>query len=240
MFYANRVTDYADIESNLLSSFKEKCYICECKIGKDYEFDHRIPTFANKEDKRLLENWNLFLSCGTCNKIKGVRFFQTSCECKCGNGYLGIIDCTKCDPNKLISLCIDDENTITITEKERTPCTEFTMHLLKMIYCGEPKEKMKIKKLANLIDSIGDQHSKCSDIVRKLKLRIKYNVLEDEINNLVDELVTTIRPDSPFSAFKRTYLEQMCESAKNCTLKSKLKEALDRADTERASTFDCI
>ena len=64
--------DGEDVKAQLLEDLHEKCYICERKLGTDFEIEH----FKSKTNyPELRQEWtNLFLACGYCNKKKSSSF----------------------------------------------------------------------------------------------------------------------------------------------------------------------
>ena len=64
--------DGEDVKAQLLEDLHEKCYICERKLGTDFEIEH----FKSKNNyPELRQEWtNLFLACGYCNKKKSSPF----------------------------------------------------------------------------------------------------------------------------------------------------------------------
>lgn len=64
--------DGEDVKAQLLEDQHEKCYICERKLGTDFEIEH----FKSKNNyPGLRQEWtNLFLACGYCNKKKSSSF----------------------------------------------------------------------------------------------------------------------------------------------------------------------
>lgn len=64
--------DGEDVKKQLLEDQHEKCYICERKLGTDFQIDH----FKSQENYgSLRQEWkNLFLACGYCNGKKSDRF----------------------------------------------------------------------------------------------------------------------------------------------------------------------
>lgn len=64
--------DGEDVKAQLLEDLHEKCYICERKLGTDFEIEH----FKSKNNyPELRQEWtNLFLACGYCNKKKSSSF----------------------------------------------------------------------------------------------------------------------------------------------------------------------
>ncbi|MDR1410280.1 MAG: hypothetical protein LBJ12_08515 [Oscillospiraceae bacterium] len=118
MFYVVRTNSCCiQTAEELAEDFHHKCYICERKEIDRPEIEHRIPRSANKNDKNLLNGWNLFYACSRCNGagFKGEGFSNSSALCCHGHGYLGIIDCTSCDPNDFIDLDIDVDGNVKIS-----------------------------------------------------------------------------------------------------------------------------
>ena len=64
--------DGEDVKAQFLEDLHEKCYICERKLGTDFEIEH----FKSKNNyPELRQEWtNLFLACGYCNKKKSSSF----------------------------------------------------------------------------------------------------------------------------------------------------------------------
>ena len=64
--------DGEDVKAQLLEDQHEKCYICERKLGTDFEIEH----FKSKNNyPELRQEWtNLFLACGYCNRKKSSSF----------------------------------------------------------------------------------------------------------------------------------------------------------------------
>lgn len=222
MFYAQRKL------GNLRGTFFEKCYICEAKhiLGEE---EHRIPKSANISDKNLQDETNLFWACKKCNGKKGYNFFEVSSECKYGNGYVGIIDCTKCDPNKFIKLKISlndcYKHKITISVKNNAPCVEFTIRLLDKVYgnenvvCDNDIENLKLH-IAQEIRNIDSE-------IDKLHCEVCRGQSEEEINSLKEGIIKLLLPFSPFSAFKLTYVEETYEISPYSDFKNILREILN-------------
>ena len=64
--------DGEDVKAQLLEDLHEKCYICERKLGTDYEIEH-FKSINNYPGLR--QEWtNLFMACGYCNKKKSSSF----------------------------------------------------------------------------------------------------------------------------------------------------------------------
>lgn len=58
--------DGEDVKAQLLEDQHEKCYICERKLGTDFEIEHLK---SQENYSKLQRDWsNLFLACGYCNR----------------------------------------------------------------------------------------------------------------------------------------------------------------------------
>lgn len=211
MFYVkieNEQEDRNPDTKRLQYTFRNKCYICEDKAIKDGTVEHRIPKVVGKTYESLS---NLFWACSRCNFIKGDRFYEPSNECQHTNGYCGIIDCTKCDPNEYISIIVslDWKVEINIVEKKYAPCIKHTASLLREVYC--PTGKMDTIKLGALKGSIIDQ---LEPLENRLKhLYNDYMVIprmpRDVIDDHKKEIIDYVSPKKPFFALKLSYIEEM-------------------------------
>lgn len=221
MFYAKRII------GNLRGTFFDKCYICEANdiLGEE---EHRIPKSANISDENLQDETNLFWACKKCNGRKGYQFFKVSNECKYGNGYVGIIDCTKCDPNKYIKLKIrlNDcyKHKITISVKNDAPCVKLTICLLNKVYGS--KNGMCDNDIDNLKLHIAQEIRDIDSIIDKLHCAVRHGQNEMVINSLKERIIILLLPNSPFSAFKLTFVEETYEKAPDSEFKNILSEIL--------------
>lgn len=219
MFHAERKPE------DIRGTFFEKCYICETAdiFGEE---EHRIPKSANKSDENFLQESNVFWACSRCNHKKGHSYFEKSNKCKYGNGYLGIIDCTKCDPNQYIKMKISEDykHEILITEKRYAPCVEFTVRLLNNIYCSKKKMDADI---SNLKSKIIIEVNKVNLAVDLLYNEVYGGQSKIKIQGFKTNIIEYLLPSAPYSAFKRTFLEETYEIVPNGTFKDILKEILD-------------
>jgi hypothetical protein len=218
-------SNYVKNIDGLRDDFFEKCYICERKISDGesrLQIEHRIPKTADITDKNLLNDWNLFYACSRCNGsgMKGNNYYEKSCKCKYGNGYLGIIDCTNCDPHDYIVLKFELDllrlGKITVTPIKNAQCAQcvpFTKNLLEKIYGCDCI--MDDRNITNLKRAIYSQLSKLREKADQLWLAVKGNASESDIHKLRQDLLDQISPDSQFSAFKRTYMEELCDTSSN-------------------------
>ncbi len=218
MFYAKRKS------GDIRNTFFGKCYICENDdILGDKE--HRIPQNANKSDNNLQRETNIFWACRRCNRKKSYDYFAISNKCTYGNGYVGIIDCTMCDPYQYIKIRIskDIKREITVTAKKYAPCVEFTVSLLSDIYCGTKKMD---EDLPNLKSRIIIEVDKVFLAASLLFNEVCGGQSEEKINRYKRNIIEYTLPSEPFSAFKRTYLEEEYNSAPAGRFKDILKEIL--------------
>ena len=64
--------DGEDVKAQLLEDLHEKCYICERKLGTDFEIEHLR---SQEKYSKLQKEWsNLFMACGYCNRKKSSSF----------------------------------------------------------------------------------------------------------------------------------------------------------------------
>ena len=168
--------------SALVEDCYGKCYICENDKATTLNVEHRIPY---RGDVSLKYDWqNLFLSCGHCNNIK--RDF-----------YDNILDPTKCDPEKNISLSLNTDTliesvvVITLSDDESS---KQTSELLSYVYNGGATA-IKDVECAILRNEI----SSC--IARFLQYIKSYHEEPDEGYEAIIE--KEILRSSAFAAFKR-------------------------------------
>ncbi|PBC67166.1 HNH endonuclease [Fibrobacter sp. UWS1] len=67
---------YSDdsVSEAIINDQSGKCYLCERKLGTDYEVEHLT---SQKGDESLINEWdNLFVACGYCNRKKSNSFDQ--------------------------------------------------------------------------------------------------------------------------------------------------------------------
>lgn len=209
MFYVkitNEGEDRADKEKSRYI-FQKKCYICESELTKGGHIEHRIPKCAGKKFETL--NSNLFWACLSCNGKKGYGFYEPSNECQYTDGYCGIIDCTKCDPNKYIGIRFIDElrTEIEIFEKKYAPCNKHTIPLLKKIHC--PQGEMDDADLRELKNEIINYLGPLKMQMSKLFNDYKSNAPESEMNEDKKNILDCASPDKPFFAIKYTYIEDL-------------------------------
>lgn len=248
MFKVERTRgNYSSQNTNLYYDFHRKCYICECSLidRTDFETEHRIPQSKFVDDS-LSEDWNKFLACRDCNGRKRVEYTKRSGDCPCGQGYLGIIDCTQCDPHYFIVLKIDyaNEDEIVIETKNvksLPPCAEYTINLLTDIYSGDCKTPMRNEKVSILISKAISEHTNCFDTLRQLRTKVRHNTDKLAIEQLSEELIKLLSPDSPFSAFKRTYIEEEYKHSNDGSkIKGVLKKILADPRLHTAEAMCCV
>lgn len=214
MFYVEIKNEEEDRgEQNLRYTFYEKCYICEDDASRDGQKEHRIPVSANMTNESLKKSSNLFWACSRCNSKKRHGYYQRSNECKHTEGYCGIIDCTKCDPNEYISIraSSDLKMEIDIIVKKYAPCIKNTVSLLRAIYC--PTEKMDTTKLGVLKEHINEQLGELD--IKLRNLYIAYQVRPEKpksvINRLKKEIIDFASLEKPFFALKLSRIEEICD-----------------------------
>jgi len=130
----------------ICKDFHGKCYLCEYK-STSYRVEHIVPRDRAPECAHKWEN--LFLACPHCNEIKG-------------NKYNNILDCTKVDPEDVISIkynpfpmarpefAIKDANDPVSTQVEQT------VELLNKIFI-EPTTVEKLYEADTLCDKLYEE-----------------------------------------------------------------------------------
>ena len=117
-----------------------KCYICEDK-PTTINVEHIVP---HRSDPALKYDWNnLFIACGHCNSIKGLK-------------YNNILDPTKCDPEEHIALSIDIRDSLIEQVKVESLTLDSptiqTAELLGLVYNGGSTDISRIES-SNLRNS---------------------------------------------------------------------------------------
>lgn len=211
MFYVKIENEEVDRDPNtkmLQYTFHNKCYICEDEAIKDGTKEHRIPKAVGETFDSLS---NLFWACSRCNLKKGNRFYELSNKCKHTDGYCGIIDCTKCDPNEYVSIKVsqDLKVEINIVEKKYAPCIKNTVSLLREVYC--PTGRMDTIKLGALKGRIIDQLDYLANRLRHLYVdyMVSPEMPQREIDKRKKEIMDCLSPGKPFFALKLSYIEEM-------------------------------
>lgn len=208
MFYVKIENDEEDRNpDNLVYTFNEKCYICEDKVTTTGHTEHRIPQSADVKYKTLISN--LFWSCARCNDIKGSSFYKHSNECQYTEGYCGIIDCTKCDPNEYISIRIKNDVTmeIEVIEKKYAPCNENTIPLLRKVYGSN--EKLNTRRLTSLKENINNELAPLCNKVWSLHFGYINKMPKREIDKRKKAVIDYVSCERPFFAIKLSYIEDM-------------------------------
>lgn len=160
-----------------------KCYICEDK-PTTINVEHIVP---HRNDIALKYAWtNLFIACGHCNSIKGMKFNN-------------IIKPTECEPEDHIALSVEImENMIekVVVEALSTDCSTLqTAELLNFVYNGGTTDIKDIE-----CSNLRNHH-----LLPNLRIFLQYirNYLE-EPNLGYDEIIRNeIDRSSAFAAFKR-------------------------------------
>lgn len=207
MYYVEVKNDEDRLSDDIRYIFHKKCYICESELTGDGHREHRIPQTVSERYKT--SSSNLFWSCARCNNKKNNKFYKESDECRYTDGYCGIIDCTRCDPNNYIRISIGGGmvTEIKIEEKKNAPCNEFTIPLLERVYCSQGK--MDTADLYELKNKILDCLEPLKINLKKLHNAYNANVPEGEIDDIVKKIIDCASYQTPFFAIKLSYIEDI-------------------------------
>jgi hypothetical protein len=182
---ANGKYNEKDVLNQLVSDFKNKCYICEYQ-QPSINVEHFVPHKGNVD---LKFDWNnLFLACGHCNNTKLDK-------------YDNILNCTnKSDDveNKLrYSIKPFPKEKVQIEVLDNSQKTLNTKDLLLDIYNGTtfPKQIEAETLTNNLLDEIFDFQKNLFDY-------FKTHSQEDK-NYFLIKIKTHLNRTSNFTAFKR-------------------------------------
>jgi uncharacterized protein (TIGR02646 family) len=163
-----------------------KCYICEIKAPTSLNVEHRVP---HKGNLKLKYDWNnLFMSCDHCNRVKSDK-------------YEGIIDPSKVDPEKFISLSLvtgDLRPEINVDMIADLAGVAETIALLEQTYCANSPAARRLEcgnLRALVMKEMSDFHNVLENYRREPNLEIK--------EGLRGIIADNISRSSSFAAFKR-------------------------------------
>lgn len=179
----------SDVVERLIKDFYNKCYICGMDKLQDPQVEHLLPHKNGRYPERKFDWNNLFWSCGHCNGIKNQNKYD-----------VGIIDCCKTDPEKVIIFQLKDE---------------------KVLVKAIDDEDIEAILTAELITEV---FNKTNTAMRTYKCEMRFKELNQEMNKLYDsleelqdnpesrfvlrKLKALLRRESRFAAFKRNYIRE--------------------------------
>ncbi len=182
-----------DVVERLKKDFHNKCYICELDCLQDPVIEHLLPHMHGKHPERKF-NWdNLFWACGHCNIVKNQRKYD-----------MGIIDCCKEDPEKLLSFRAEDSQVRVAAQNEENEKAVLTAQLIMevfdfrntgmRVYASEMRLQELNREMNKLYDAIEEMSRNAGNraVLRKLK--------------------ALLRRESKFAAFKRNYIRKNLKS----------------------------
>lgn len=176
----------------LLRDCYEKCYICEDKKLTSINAEHVRP---HENDPKLKFCWgNILLSCSHCNKAKNKY-------------YTSIIDCTKRDPEELITLNIGlfPGMLVEVVENIDDIETLDTAKLLRRVYNGDNPDM-----LSSECDNL--RHRVQQDLKKFQKLLWRYKDLsenDEDARKVKKKIGRELSRKAPFAAFKRAVMRQL-------------------------------
>lgn len=208
MFYVKIENDEEDRSPEKIRfTFHKKCYICENELTENGHREHRIPKCTGGIYKSLISNY--FWACARCNNIKDDEYYELSNECRFTDGYCGVIDCTKCDPNEYVGIRISGElkTEIEVIEKKYAPCNKHTILLLRKVYCSS--EKMDTINLSELKKKIIYYLWPLEYELKVLYIACKAKNPKSEVDEIKRKVLDCASPKKPFFAIKLSYIEDM-------------------------------
>ena len=181
--------DQSDVIKRLKQDFNDKCYVCEMKGLQDPVVEHLLPHKNGKYGDRKFDWDNLFLSCGHCNSVKNRKEYD-----------IGIIDCCKRDPEKLLMFDLIEDDIIVYPFDEYDREAKLTAKLIYEVFNIKNtgmriyKSRYRLQKLQEEMNSfykLLDKYKKFPGNKRH-KTMIKVN----------------LQRESAFAAFKRAYIRK--------------------------------
>jgi hypothetical protein len=179
------------VVEQLKEDFKNKCYICEQKAPTSINVEH-FESHRGNRDKMF--DWNnLFYVCTHCNNTKG-------------DAFDGILNCTiETDQvDSVLKYRLDPfpKERVEIIALSNEPKTFRTKDLLLAVYNGTTaQKKLEANNLRVLLtteikhfNDLLARYKKTEDEAKKMRLKTK---IEKHLDN-----------DSPFTAFKRTIIQE--------------------------------
>ncbi len=120
-------------KKRLKEEFYNLCYVCEYHCNRGSEIDHFYPKGEEYFPEKINDWDNLFLICGTCNKIRPKNINTKTAE--------EVYNNCKDDVENLIELRYNAKNErIEIKSKENSVKAENTINLLERVYNGKGSE----------------------------------------------------------------------------------------------------
>lgn len=186
-----------DVVNRLKIDFYNKCYICEITNLQDPEVEHLKPhksgTYLD-----LKYDWNnLFLSCGHCNNVKAKSEYDNY-----------ILDCCTIDPEEHLILELVNNN-VKITAKTSDIDSTKTAKLIYNVF-NLQNTGLRVLK------------SECRLKELQKEMNILYTLLKKYKDNpnsplILKKLEVTLRKESAFAGFKRSYIRENINSYANLT-----------------------
>lgn len=178
-----------DVVERLIKDFYNKCYICGMDKLQDPQVEHLLPHKNGKYPERKFDWNNLFWSCGHCNGIKN----QTKYD-------VGIIDCCKIDPEKVISFYLQDEKVVVTSKDDKNMQAILTAELLTEVF-GKNNTPLRTYKCDLRFKELNQEMNKLYDSIEELQSNPESKIA-------LRKLKALLRRESRFAAFKRNYVRE--------------------------------
>lgn len=181
--------DKPDVIERLKQDFNDKCYIYEMKWLQDPVVEHLLPHKNGEYVDRKFDWDNLFWSCGHCNGVKNRKEYD-----------VGIIDCCKRDPEKLLMFDLVEDDVLVCPLDE---CDKEAMLTAKLIYevFNIQNTGMRIQKSRYRLQKLQAEMNSFYKLLEKYKKfsgNKRYKAM----------IEASLRRESAFAAFKRAYIRK--------------------------------
>ena len=148
-----------------------------------------LPHKNGKYPDRKFDWNNLFWSCGHCNGIKNQNKYD-----------VGIIDCCKIDPEKVISFHLQDEKVVVKSNDDKDMQAILTAELITEVF-GKTNTSLRTYKCDMRFKELNQEMNKLYDSIEELQDN-------PESKFALRKLKALLRRESRFAAFKRNYIRE--------------------------------
>lgn len=181
--------DKPDVIARLKRDFNDKCYICEMKGLQDPVVEHLLPHKHGEYVDRKFDWDNLFWSCGHCNGVKNRKEYD-----------IGIIDCCKRDPEKLLMFDLVEGDVVVYPFDEYDREATLTANLIYEVF-NIQNTGMRIQKSYHRMRKLQEEMNcfyKLLEKYKKFPRNKRYQAM----------IEASLRRESAFAAFKRAYIRK--------------------------------
>lgn len=181
--------DEPDVIERLKQDFHDKCYICEMKGLQDPVVEHLLPHRRGKYLDRKFDWDNLFWSCGHCNGVKNRKEYD-----------IGIIDCCKKDPEKLLMFDLVEGDVVIYSLDEYDSEAKLTAQLIYEVF-NLQNTGMRVQKSEHRLRKLQAEMNSFYKLLEKYKKFPRNKRCKAMIE-------ASLRRESAFAAFKRAYIRK--------------------------------